>query len=114
MNFLSFQEYEAITRGLVRGNPSVPVQGTADETKQVVYCKKLWFILDISLTSSLTNYKFLLFHLNNLLATGEIFFFLFNCQLQIWKKYIAWEKNNPLRTEETALLTKRGNTKVIL
>ena len=35
MNFLSFQEYEAITRGLVRGNPSVPVQGTADEIKQV-------------------------------------------------------------------------------
>lgn len=55
------KEYEAITRGLVRGNPSVPVQGTADEIKQ----------------------------------------------LQIWKKYIAWEKSNPLRTEDTALLTKR-------
>lgn len=35
MSFLSLQEYEAITRGLVRGNPSVPVQGTADEIKQV-------------------------------------------------------------------------------
>lgn len=36
MSFLSLQEYEAITRGLVRGNPSVPVQGTADEIKQVL------------------------------------------------------------------------------
>lgn len=30
------QEYEAITRGLIRGNPSVPVQGTAEELKQVL------------------------------------------------------------------------------
>ncbi|XP_073238338.1 cleavage stimulation factor subunit 3-like isoform X1 [Porites lutea] len=55
------KEYEAMTRGLIRGNPSVPVQGSAEELKQ----------------------------------------------LQIWKKYIAWEKSNPLRTEDTALLTKR-------
>ncbi|XP_067035350.1 cleavage stimulation factor subunit 3-like [Acropora muricata] len=55
------KEYEAITRGLVRGNPSVPINGSSDENKQ----------------------------------------------LQIWKKYIAWEKSNPLRTEDTALLTKR-------
>lgn len=31
----NLQEYEAITRGLIKGNPSVPVQGTAEETKQV-------------------------------------------------------------------------------
>ncbi|XP_074613166.1 cleavage stimulation factor subunit 3-like isoform X2 [Acropora palmata] len=55
------KEYEAITRGLVRGNPSVPINGSSEENKQ----------------------------------------------LQIWKKYIAWEKSNPLRTEDTALLTKR-------
>ncbi|XP_045469062.1 protein suppressor of forked isoform X1 [Harmonia axyridis] len=28
-------------------------------------------------------------------------------QVELWQKYIAWEKNNPLRTEDTALLTKR-------
>ena len=29
-------------------------------------------------------------------------------QVELWKKYIAWEKNNPLRTEDHALITKRG------
>ena len=33
---LFLQEYEAMTRGLIRGNPSVPVQGTAEELKQVL------------------------------------------------------------------------------
>ncbi|CAH0549003.1 unnamed protein product [Brassicogethes aeneus] len=28
-------------------------------------------------------------------------------QVELWQKYIAWEKANPLRTEDTALLTKR-------
>ncbi|KAJ8954152.1 hypothetical protein NQ318_005746 [Aromia moschata] len=28
-------------------------------------------------------------------------------QVDLWQKYIAWEKSNPLRTEDTALLTKR-------
>ncbi|CAG9829606.1 unnamed protein product [Diabrotica balteata] len=28
-------------------------------------------------------------------------------QVELWQKYIAWEKSNPLRTEDTALLTKR-------
>lgn len=27
--------------------------------------------------------------------------------MELWQKYIAWEKSNPLRTEDTALLTKR-------
>lgn len=31
----NLQEYEAITRGLVKGNPSVPVQGSPEESKQV-------------------------------------------------------------------------------
>jgi len=29
-------------------------------------------------------------------------------QVQLWKNYIQWEKNNPLRTEDTTLITKRG------
>ncbi|XP_030747492.1 protein suppressor of forked [Sitophilus oryzae] len=28
-------------------------------------------------------------------------------QVELWQKYIAWEKSNPLRTEDTALHTKR-------
>lgn len=28
-------------------------------------------------------------------------------QVELWKKYIAWEKGNPLRTEDHALITKR-------
>lgn len=28
-------------------------------------------------------------------------------KVELWQKYIAWEKSNPLRTEDTALLTKR-------
>lgn len=27
--------------------------------------------------------------------------------MELWQKYIGWEKSNPLRTEDTALLTKR-------
>ena len=29
-------------------------------------------------------------------------------QTELWKKYIAWEKKNPLRTEDQSLITKRG------
>ena len=29
-------------------------------------------------------------------------------QVDLWKKYIQWEKNNPLRTEDHATITKRG------
>ncbi|XP_017774407.1 PREDICTED: protein suppressor of forked [Nicrophorus vespilloides] len=28
-------------------------------------------------------------------------------QVELWQKYIAWERGNPLRTEDTALLTRR-------
>ncbi|KAI4455289.1 rna cleavage stimulation factor [Holotrichia oblita] len=28
-------------------------------------------------------------------------------QVELWQKYIAWERSNPLRTEDTALLTRR-------
>lgn len=30
-----------------------------------------------------------------------------NFQVELWKKYIAWEKSNPLRSEDTALVTRR-------
>ena len=29
-------------------------------------------------------------------------------QVELWKKYISWEKSNPLRTEDQALIAKRG------
>lgn len=55
------KEYEAVTRNITRGNPSVPPQGTAAEVKQ----------------------------------------------LQLWNKYLSWEKSNPLRSEDHTWLTKR-------
>lgn len=32
-------------------------------------------------------------------------------QVEMWKKYIQWEKSNPLRTEDQTLITKRGDWK---
>lgn len=32
---------------------------------------------------------------------------LYNLQVDLWKKYIAWEKSNPLRTEDATLITRR-------
>jgi hypothetical protein len=29
-------------------------------------------------------------------------------QLELWRKYIAWEKSNPLRSEDMAVVIKRG------
>lgn len=34
-------------------------------------------------------------------------------QVEMWKKYIQWEKSNPLRTEDQTLITKRGDWKCI-
>lgn len=31
-------------------------------------------------------------------------------QVEMWKKYIQWEKSNPLRTEDQTLITKRGES----
>eukprot|EP00057_Strongylocentrotus_purpuratus_P032520 XP_787925.3 PREDICTED: cleavage stimulation factor subunit 3 [Strongylocentrotus purpuratus] len=58
---LGYKEYEAITKGLNRNNPSVPPTGTAEEARQI----------------------------------------------ELWKKYVNWEKQNPLRTEDQMLITKR-------
>ena len=30
-------------------------------------------------------------------------------QVELWKKYIQWEKSNPMRTEDHAVITRRGN-----
>lgn len=38
---------------------------------------------------------------------GEQIYNLLFCQVELWKKYIAWEKSNPLRSEDTALVTRR-------
>lgn len=29
-----------------------------------------------------------------------------------WKKYIDWEKSNPLKAEDQAVVARRGNTKI--
>ncbi|EDO40717.1 predicted protein [Nematostella vectensis] len=55
------KEYEALSRGLIKGAPSIPPQGTPEEMKQ----------------------------------------------LQLWKKYIFWERSNPLWIDDTGLLTRR-------
>jgi len=66
---------------------------------------------------------FLLSILLNLCAVENFFYFawltqilayiyvhfsaLYNLQVDLWKKYIAWEKSNPLRTEDATLITRR-------
>ncbi|XP_065826444.1 cleavage stimulation factor subunit 3-like [Oscarella lobularis] len=55
------KEYEALTRGILRGTASVPFQGTTDD-------------------------------------------FL---QMSLWKKYILWEKSNPLHLEDSTAIAKR-------
>ena len=34
--------------------------------------------------------------------------FPFSLQLQIWKKLIAWERSNPTRTDDQAVLVEKG------
>lgn len=34
-------------------------------------------------------------------------------QVELWKKYIQWEKNNPLKTEDLTLVIKRGTSFLI-
>ena len=38
----------------------------------------------------------------------SLWLFYLLLQLQIWKRLIAWEKSNPTRTEDQAVLVKRG------
>jgi len=39
---------------------------------------------------------------------------VYGVQVQLWKHYILWEKNNPLRSEDTTLITKRGEVTILL
>jgi len=55
------KEYEAVTRGLNKSQPSIPPSGSQEELKQV----------------------------------------------ELWHNYINWEKSNPLKVEDPALVTKR-------
>jgi len=76
------KEYEVVIRGLNKNYPSVPPTGSLDEMKQV----SVWLY-----------YFFFSYVLIN---------YLFE-QVELWKKYIIWEKSNPLNTEDTALITRR-------
>ena len=60
----SAQEYDGISRGLIRGSTSVPLKGTPQESQQLL----------------------------------------------IWKKIINWERSNPTRTDDQAVLVKRGTS----
>ncbi|XP_062507922.1 cleavage stimulation factor subunit 3-like isoform X2 [Corticium candelabrum] len=55
------KEYEAVTRGLMKGSAAVPPTGSSEELQQ----------------------------------------------LAMWKKYIQWEKDNPMHTDDASLLAKR-------
>ncbi|UYV69573.1 CSTF3 [Cordylochernes scorpioides] len=84
------KEYEAVTRGLNRNAPSVPPQGTPEEIKQ-------W------LPRRILKKAFTLFYVN--VKSSEVT--MNGVQVDLWKKYIQWEKDNPLRTEDQSLITKR-------
>lgn len=78
------KEYEACTRGLNKSTPCVPPTGTPDELKQV---------------SS--------FSFQNHAKLIRGFFCSSLRQVEVWQNYIAWERSNPLRVEDQALITKR-------
>ena len=40
-------------------------------------------------------------------ACFQIITFVY-AQVELWKRYINWEKCNPLKTEEETLITRRG------
>ena len=45
---------------------------------------------------------------NTFTINSGLICFMAIMQLQIWKRLIAWEKSNPTRTEDQAVLVKRG------
>lgn len=79
------KQLETVTRGVNRQAVSVPPRGTAPEMKQVGVCLEV----------SLKRYTLVL----NVCA-------LF--QVEMWKKYIQWEKSNPMETEEYGQFARRG------
>lgn len=79
------KELEIVTKGLNRNLPAIPPTLTKEEVKQV-HKKWKWWILKM-------NFK--------------MKFFWWLGQVELWKKYIGFEKSNPLRSEDTALVTRR-------
>lgn len=88
---------EQVTRGLNRQAVSVPPRGTAAEMKQVVFP---FFLLLIRSGTSI----------NSGLFFGSVVHEYCWCsfKLEMWRKYIQWEKSNPSGTEEYAQYAKRG------
>lgn len=92
------KELEIATKGLNRNLPAVPPTLNKEETKQVTFVYRLL---------GLTIILYLLFFINSI---GTCCIPLHICtatQVEFWKKYIAFERSNPLRSEDTALVTKR-------
>lgn len=77
------KELEISTKGLNRNLPAVPPTLTKDECRQVG--------IRLSFESRM-------FDSND---------FFNDSQLELWKRYITFEKSNPLRSEDTALVTRR-------
>lgn len=119
------KEYEVVTKGLNKNAASVPPQNTPDEQKQVItLCCWLfstrwilsstfviwWFVFAPHLSRFVCIWCiFLMLCFRQLLFLQRIMWGVMYCvQVQLWKNYIQWEKNNPLRTEDTTLITKRG------
>lgn len=80
------KELEFVTKGLNRNLPAIPPTLTKEEMKQVNF---IHFDSEQEKTTFLNIIHLLPF------------------QVELWKKYIAFEKSNPLRSEDTALVTRR-------
>ena len=97
-------EYENITRGLLRGGTSIPLQGTPQETQQVKG--------ERGIEQGRRNFGMQLHNCSENVkckdALCKVYLLCFHVKLLIWKRYIAWEKSNPTRTEDQALMVKRG------
>lgn len=78
------KELEFVTKGLNRNLPAIPPTLTKEEMKQVRF------------------FHFLSFKTHLMDGNIDEFF-----QVELWKKYISFEKSNPLRSEDTALVTRR-------
>lgn len=82
------KELEYTTKGLNRNLPAIPPTLTKEESKQVIHQLGL-------LATIFVLFKVFIFH------------FSIRTQVELWKKYISFEKSNPLRSEDTALVTRR-------
>ena len=95
-------EYETISRGLVRGHISVPLKGTSQEVQQVIRCWRVCVARPCVHCRSFVPKSAVVF----LVFLLSPFFLIL--QLQIWRRCITWEKQNPTRTDDRATVVKRG------